>query len=331
MNTLAITTLSKVGPSTNHLHDHHHRHHAPPPPPVPPAPPARTLQCSICFDDFEWFSLKDLNGYQEDPKGNSSTAALSLLPQFCRRPFHIFCSHARGQTSRARQGRVRWTSALFNSSLRRSRREQQTNQKLKLVAAAAESVEALKLGCSLHTKGGSSKKEHNNHAYCLECLARYVDTQVKAQAWPITCPHESCREVVSSFAVETLLGSGAFQWHRLAVEHAIQKKIYCPYNACGRLIDGDRNDEQEAVDLPCPYCSKLFCAMCHGEAHKGINCEQRLDKIFANLATDSNWKSCPSCNHMIEKESGCNHMTCRCGTEFCYTCGSNGWPCRSRH
>lgn len=64
-----------------------------------------------------------------------------------------------------------------------------------------------------------------DHAFCLECLARYIDTQVKAQAWPIVCPHENCREVVSSFAVETLLGSEALQWHQLAVEHAIQKKV----------------------------------------------------------------------------------------------------------
>ncbi|KAF8931811.1 hypothetical protein BGZ47_011686 [Haplosporangium gracile] len=321
-----MTTMAhppfKVGPSTHHHHKHHHHI----PSPLPPPPQACILQCGICMDDFEWFSLKDLNGYQEDPKGNSAATAassspLSRLPQICQRPFHFFCSHSRNQGAstgtRARPGRG--IRSLFGGEGRHQRRE----RKLKQVSATGSSLEALKLGCSLHTG--------KDHAFCLECLARYIDTQVKAQAWPIVCPHENCQEVVSSFAVETLLGSEALQWHRLAVEHAIQKKIYCPSNACGRLIDGDRNDEGEPVDRHCPYCNKPFCAMCHGEAHKGINCQQRLDKIFQNMATDSKWKSCPSCKHMIEKESGCDHMTCRCGNQFCYVCGGNGWPCRNRH
>ncbi|KAK3848109.1 MAG: hypothetical protein J3R72DRAFT_429885 [Linnemannia gamsii] len=257
---------------------------------------------------------------------SNSTASSNLSSsRICNRRFHLFCSHTRNSQvtptptpTRAHQGRTRWTGGLFGGN-KRSRRE----QKLKQVVASSPSVEALKLGCSLHTG--------KDHAFCLECLARYIDTQVKAQAWPINCPHENCREAVCSFAVETLLGSDALQWHQLAVEHAIQKKIYCPYTACARLIDGDRNDDQEPVDRHCPYCSKPFCSMCYGEAHKGINCQQRLDKIFNTLATESNWKSCPSCRHMIQKESGCDHMTCRCGTQFCYICGGNGWPCRNRH
>lgn len=32
---------------------------------------------------------------------------------------------------------------------------------------------------------------------------------------------------------------------------------------------------------------------------------------------------CPRCEVAVEKSEGCNHMTCmRCGTHFCYRCGS---------
>lgn len=30
--------------------------------------------------------------------------------------------------------------------------------------------------------------------------------------------------------------------------------------------------------------------------------------------------SCPNCKAKIIKQEGCNHMTCICGTEFCYVC-----------
>jgi len=31
-------------------------------------------------------------------------------------------------------------------------------------------------------------------------------------------------------------------------------------------------------------------------------------------------KSCPNCRATIEKDDGCNHMTCRCGYHWCWLC-----------
>eukprot|EP01089_Gocevia_fonbrunei_P020352 TRINITY_DN7569_c0_g1_i1.p2 TRINITY_DN7569_c0_g1~~TRINITY_DN7569_c0_g1_i1.p2 ORF type:complete len:111 (+),score=24.23 TRINITY_DN7569_c0_g1_i1:472-804(+) len=35
------------------------------------------------------------------------------------------------------------------------------------------------------------------------------------------------------------------------------------------------------------------------------------------------WKKCTICCCWVEKRTGCNHMTCRCKHEFCYTCGES--------
>jgi hypothetical protein len=40
-----------------------------------------------------------------------------------------------------------------------------------------------------------------------------------------------------------------------------------------------------------------------------------------DLAQSKNWKRCPKCGHMVERTEGCNHMQCRCRTQFCYGCG----------
>ncbi|RYG60039.1 hypothetical protein EON64_19650 [archaeon] len=35
---------------------------------------------------------------------------------------------------------------------------------------------------------------------------------------------------------------------------------------------------------------------------------------------------CPACNTRIEKNQGCNHMTCRiCKHEFCWICSSKSY------
>ncbi|KAI9325722.1 hypothetical protein DFJ73DRAFT_911712, partial [Zopfochytrium polystomum] len=44
------------------------------------------------------------------------------------------------------------------------------------------------------------------------------------------------------------------------------------------------------------------------------------DEQMAALAAQHGWKRCPSCGFVIEKHTGCVHMTCKCRHEFCYTC-----------
>ena len=36
----------------------------------------------------------------------------------------------------------------------------------------------------------------------------------------------------------------------------------------------------------------------------------------------ANTKPCPRCGKLVEKNGGCNLMTCRCGQHFCWLCGS---------
>ncbi|KAI0506436.1 hypothetical protein F5B22DRAFT_623554 [Xylaria bambusicola] len=44
------------------------------------------------------------------------------------------------------------------------------------------------------------------------------------------------------------------------------------------------------------------------------------DKLIS-LAKRKGWKRCPSCRRLVEKVTGCDHISCRCGQHFCYKCG----------
>lgn len=193
-------------------------------------PAARILKCGICFEDFEWLSLKNLPGYQGDSQDYQDFVApaltdpLPLLPRIAERKSNIpiLCGHARGQDTRTRQRYIRWTSALFGG--RRVLSEEQGPIAAAPAASTSadvdtlfETKEALKLGCSLHMD--------MDHAFCMECSVRYIDTQVKESIWPIVCPREKCAAPVDSFAVEMLLGEDAVKWHILGLEHAITKKV----------------------------------------------------------------------------------------------------------
>ncbi|KXN84789.1 E3 ubiquitin-protein ligase itt1 [Leucoagaricus sp. SymC.cos] len=116
----------------------------------------------------------------------------------------------------------------------------------------------------------------------------------------------------------------------------------------------------------CPKCSFSFCAFCrrtwHGpitdcpighsekivleylatedgsaereylEKKYGRNNVQRLVKLYEEEQANQRWleastMACPGCEIHVEKNLGCNHMTCwKCGQHFCYRCGTRLQP-----
>jgi len=77
-------------------------------------------------------------------------------------------------------------------------------------------------------------------------------------------------------------------------------------------------------------CGNRFCFTCNQEDHRPASCEE-LQLWHVKCQDDSetyNWlmsntKACPKCATSIEKNGGCNHMTCKntsCKFEFCWVC-----------
>lgn len=56
--------------------------------------------------------------------------------------------------------------------------------------------------------------------------------------------------------------------------------------------------------------------------------ELKDEKLAVDIAEMNGWNKCPACGHMIEKNTGCDHMVCRCGESFTYKGKSTGywWP-----
>lgn len=80
----------------------------------------------------------------------------------------------------------------------------------------------------------------------------------------------------------------------------------------------------------CATCHLDWCALCDSGHDADSSCEAFANWLRENSAADAHFdelvqkqkmRRCPSCGHMVQKESGCNHMTCRCQHHFCYSCG----------
>lgn len=102
---------------------------------------------------------------------------------------------------------------------------------------------------------------------------------------------------------------------------------------CLRKIKDGQHDECCKPAVAVRFCQRYLAASDDIKQ----KCEEKYPwiKIYANSKThDSaslkwiheNGQLCPVCSAGVERTEGCFHMTCSCGTHFCYECGEQLFP-----
>jgi len=65
-----------------------------------------------------------------------------------------------------------------------------------------------------------------------------------------------------------------------------------------------------------------MCFKCGQAWHPGVSCGKDQDSLFKEWASHRKIQRCPKCKIRIEKDEGCNHMTCsHCHYQWCWICG----------
>jgi len=176
------------------------------------------------------------------------------------------------------------------------------------------------------------------------------------QVTALVCPSSGCTSQALPHQVSSLVPPSAFiKYEKLLLERELETMtdvLPCPRTdcQCPTIIDRESSLGQ------CPKCQLAFCIYCKATYHGVSPCkfkaaEQRaiIDdyssgdsderaflekrygaKALANMAAtiasedylSANAKHCPHCRAPIEKNEGCNKITCwRCNTYFCWLCG----------
>ncbi|KAH6836539.1 hypothetical protein C2S53_005158 [Perilla frutescens var. hirtella] len=179
------------------------------------------------------------------------------------------------------------------------------------------------------------------HTYCLSCMSKHAQFKLLHGILP-KCPNVTCKSMLELDICKKFLTPEFFDIMVQRVKEASippTEKIYCPYSRCSALLSKTElqgsKDNPDAIEVlggrKCPRCSGLFCINCKVPWHSNMKCSdfKRLnpnsckdEKKLKLLATENLWRHCPKCNHMISLSVGCYHIYCRCGHEFCYTCGA---------
>jgi len=105
---------------------------------------------------------------------------------------------------------------------------------------------------------------------------------------------------------------------------------WCPAPNCEYAVDCAITSKQLNTIVPTVICTcgHHFCFGCGSNDHQPCPCAlvKKWIKKCEDDSETANWisantKECPKCVATIEKNGGCNHMTCRkCKHEFCWVC-----------
>lgn len=173
----------------------------------------------------------------------------------------------------------------------------------------------------------------NFHIFCKECLSNYVETDIELKI-NNTCLDCNCNCIINdNYLKESLIYTNSSKLERFDEINDIIKinelskldgYYICP--KCKRYVVFIDLYSEEIKNIKCYRCQHEWCRYCKGKSHDFecniIDDENNIEGIITivNETISNCYVNCPSCKVKIEKIDGCNKITCKCGTNFCYLC-----------
>ncbi|KAL4779388.1 hypothetical protein BJX76DRAFT_351848 [Aspergillus varians] len=160
-----------------------------------------------------------------------------------------------------------------------------------------------------------------SHLYCKDCMIHLVKDALADQS---LFPPRCCRMPIPPSSLRRHLGAELFRsFEEKEIEDNDPYRTYCSNSQCARYI---RPPQVDGYVGTCHSCQTKTCTLCKRPIHESL-CLNEDDEVM-KLAKESGWQQCPQCRYLVELNTGCNHITCRCRCEFCYNCGMKWKTCR---
>ncbi|KAF9027606.1 hypothetical protein BDZ89DRAFT_987178 [Hymenopellis radicata] len=197
------------------------------------------------------------------------------------------------------------------------------------------------------------------HQFCSNCWTAYVSSKIRDEGEHcIRCMAEGCALVAPDAFVKSVLDGEEeptfVRFQELVARHFVScnpNLKFCPYPGCTNTVSCPSASSKSSLATVVPTVScgargipgqaagketsvaaakeHKFCFGCPIDSdHRPVVC--MVAKMWLKKCADdsetanwikSNTKECPKCVSTIEKNGGCNHMTCKkCKNEFCWVC-----------
>lgn len=175
--------------------------------------------------------------------------------------------------------------------------------------------------------------QEQHRTICDLCLHRHLQgmfTNIFTD--DVRCPELNCHQKFNYETIKYILERNndkkLFErYDQFICRHRLEKMnefIWCSNPKCSF---GQLNDGGEANNIvTCQRCQQKTCFKHKIPWHGGLTCKQYDAQCDKQIQASLKWitqytKQCSKCRFRIEKNDGCDHMTCiKCGYEFCWSC-----------
>ena len=207
--------------------------------------------------------------------------------------------------------------------------------KLKLLKLNVNNYSNICLVCESNLEESDNFSLKCGHNLCNFCWTEFIKSKIDDIFCCVysTCPQQGCNiKIPESVFLKFMTKDYKEKYDKIVLKNFTENNTdirWCPSD-CGCCVSSEEHSNKE-ITCDCKY---VFCFSCLREGHKPCFCEMMAAWEKKNNSEGENvkWllvntKKCPSCHRHIEKNQGCNHMTCRkevggCGYEFCWICMS---------
>ncbi|KAH3949154.1 hypothetical protein HBI24_014500 [Parastagonospora nodorum] len=172
---------------------------------------------------------------------------------------------------------------------------------------------------------------------CAVCYSTWIARQLEDSGWKeARCPENKCKTKLEYYEIQQTITPEVFQrFDDMMARNAIGEDPnfeWCRNCGSGQI----HMSGVEGNIFTCAACGHKMCIVHKNTRHEGETCEdyeyrssgrkerdQKAQEAASLKAIGSMSKKCPgpNCVYNIEKNDGCDHMTCsRCSYEFCWIC-----------
>lgn len=250
----------------------------------------------VLLQHFQWGKERMINGYYEDPEKVMVKCGLAVPP--------------------AAEAKDEGKSGESNSG------------GAKAADAKSGGVVVCRICYDEEVKEEDSFALPCGHSFCKDCYGSFLNSAVDAgpQCVDTRCPEHKCQLIVPHGACRSMMSPEmVIKFDKYVMERFIDSNPmlrFCPGPGCNKVAMGSGVTHVECA------CSLPFCFRCGEEVHDPASCSQLQEwkKKCSNESETANWilantKKCPKCQARIEKNQGCNHMSCKiCKHDFCWIC-----------
>jgi len=173
------------------------------------------------------------------------------------------------------------------------------------------------------------------HYFCDSCIKKYLTYQINnGNVLEIKCLMAGCPHLYTSEEIRANVSNEVYRKYlrfysiQIKIRNPEKNYINCPFVDCDELVDVTNIFEGNVI---CGV-GHVFCKEClkiggHSKANSICKKNELNLDIFNELKQKNpskihqNYKQCPECKVLIEKNDGCNQMKClNCGYSFCWLC-----------